>query len=377
MIRKCLPVVASIALILGLAACGSSSHPSSASTPSAAASSSGAMLSQARAAVAREMAPPTAILQTVPLPSAPPKGKTFIMLTANNPAAQEAWQGAQAAAQAVGWKFSHIEYNPANPASLQSAFSSALAQHPTVVCESGLPQSLFGASTISAYKKAGVPIIVAAAAPVQPTSEILGPVQGSAAFDATGTGLANWFVADSNGKGQALVANVPGFPVLSKFKDSFQSTVANLCPSCGVKVIDITLPQVAGGQLVSTVVSTLRANPKIDYVVFDDADFGLGIVSALKAAGLTNVKVAGQIQDTSATQALRDGTEAAWMGWSGSYQGYAAVDLALRWVEKAPLTNNDDLSPTQLLTHANIGQTTVWSQPADALAQFKKLWHVS
>ena len=373
-------IIALLALTL-VSACSASSAANSGASSSAnsgaSSSANGTDLAAAQAGVTTYLATPTKILQTVPLPRTPPTGKTFAFLSANNPAAQLAALGAQQAAAAVGWHYLHIQYDPANPASLQSAFSQALAEHATVVTESGLAQSQFSASTIAAYAQAGVPIIVAAAAPVSPSATILGPVQGASAFISSGTGLADWFVADSKGTGEALVENVPGFPVLTQFKDAFETRVAQLCPSCVVKSIDITLPDVAAGTLVSSVVTALKADPKLNYVVFDDGDFAIGITSALKAAGLTQVKVAGQILDSTGAAALSSGTESAWMGWDGTYQGYAAMDMALRWVEKVPLTSNDAFSPTQLLTEANIGSTTEWAQPSDALQQFEALWKVS
>jgi len=49
---------------------------------------------------------------------------------------------------------------------LQSAFLTALAKKPTAVLEAGSPQSLFGQSTIDAYKAANVPIILGSIDPV-------------------------------------------------------------------------------------------------------------------------------------------------------------------------------------------------------------------
>lgn len=373
-LRQGISAVAALGIVLLASSCSSSNGGGTSAGGTS--GSSKADVSAAQAGVTSYLKAPARILQTVPLPKAPPKGKTLAFLSANNPAAQLAAQGAQQAARAVGWNYFHIIYDPANPGSLGTAFSQALARHVTVVVESGLAQSQFSASTVAAYHKAGVPILVAAAAPVSPTSTILGPVQGSTAFLASATGLADWFVADSRGSGQVLIESVPGFPVLGQFGDAFRARVQKLCPACGIKTIAVSLPDVAAGKLISTVVSTLQSDPKLGYVVFDDGDFAIGITSALKAAGLGRVKVAGQILDSVGAAALRNGSESAWMGWNGYYQGYAAVDMALRWIEKAPLTSNDALSPTQLLTKGNIGSTSEWAEPGDALQQFEKLWKV-
>lgn len=337
--------------------------------------------SSEQAVIAAAEKTPTKISQTVPLPKTPPKGKKLVFLVANNPNANLAWEGAAAAAKAVGWKFTHIVYDPTNLATLEASFASALALKPTIVAESGLAQSQFGASTIRDYAKAGVPIIVAAATPVTPSKTILGPVQGVSVFSGGGSLLANWFVNDSQGTGSALVVDVPAFPVLAAFGGSFSSSVASLCSSCSVDTLDIPLSEVDAGQAVSAVVAHLQANPAIHYVFWCDSDFGIGIDSALKAAGLTDVKVGSQLMDSSAQAAIQAGTESVSTGFAGEYQGYAVVDMALRWVEHAPLGHLDATSPTQLFTSTNItssifGGTAVFSAPSNALQQFEKLWKV-
>lgn len=334
-----------------------------------------------QAVVAAAMKTPTKISQTVPLPEPAPKGKKLVFLVANNANATLAWEGAAAAAAAVGWKFDHIVYDPTNLETLEASFASALALHPTVVAESGLAQTQFGAATIKAYAKAGVPIIVAAATPVTPSKTILGPVQGATVFTEGGTILANWFVNDSQGTGSALVVDVPAFPVLGSFGEAFSSTVASLCSTCNVDTLDIPLSEVDAGQAVSAVVAHLQANPSIKYVFWCDSDFAIGITSALSAAGLTDVKVGSQLMDSTAQAAIQAGTEAVSTGFAGEYQGYAVVDMALRWVEHAPLGHLDALSPTQLFTSANISSSTfggseVFNAPSNALQQFEKLWKV-
>jgi len=90
----------------------------------------------------------------------------------------------KAVAGLLGWKFSVVPYDNANPASMQQAFATALAKHPTVVAESGVAPSLFGNATIKAYAAAHIPIIVAAATPVTVTKTILGTATGASAVTA-------------------------------------------------------------------------------------------------------------------------------------------------------------------------------------------------
>ena len=73
---------------------------------------------------------------------------------------------------------------------------SALTQHATAVTLTAIPTSVFGASVIAAYQRAGVPIIVGAEAPVPPPSkEVYGDADGPATFQEAAKVVAAWFVA--------------------------------------------------------------------------------------------------------------------------------------------------------------------------------------
>jgi hypothetical protein len=117
--------------------------------------------------------------------------------------------------------------------------------------------------------------------------------------------------------------------------------------------------------------------------VFDYGPFQDGITSALNAAGLSSrVKVIGQAPDTAALAALKTGTEAAWSGFDAEYQSFALFDSMFRDLEGLPINETvEGQQPTQILTKSNINSVTIkngfWSEPADALAQFEKLWKMS
>jgi hypothetical protein len=83
----------------------------------------------------------------------------------------------------------------------------------------------------------------------------------------------------------------------------------------------------------------------------------------------------GEVADVQGLAGLRAGTEAAWTGFSPTYQGYETVDAMIRNAEGMPSASNEDLQPTQLLTPSTVGSaSTAWDMPSDALAQFLKLW---
>lgn len=349
--------------------------------PAGAASTTSKQVAAAHKAVIQGMKTPTKINQTQPLPKKPPKGKTVVCLADDNVPSDYTIcsLGVEPAAKAIGWNYSNIYFTPTNPASLNSSLISALAKNPAAVINvGGQPASTYSASTLAKFKSAGVPIVMTNVASAKPTKTLIGPANTAADSKKGGTLLSNWIITNSHGKGHVLVVNVPAYSELNAVATTMKSVLGQRCPGCSVKILNLTLPEVAAGQIVSTTVTTLKANPSIKYVVFVTSSFGDGIVSGLKAAGLTDVKVAGQDMDPTGAAALRNNTEAAHTGGPAiPYLGYISMDMALRNIETGAISSKGDLTaPIQLMTPANIGNISVWNAPKNALTQFLKLWKV-
>jgi ribose transport system substrate-binding protein len=286
-------------------------------------------------------------------------------------------EGERAAAAAIGWNFSEVNYDQSNPASLQSALNTALVKKPTVVSVTGTDPSQIGASTLSAYEAAGIPIVDSTASNVTLTKTIIGDPGGDKSYTTFAQAAAARFVVDSKGKGKALVANVQGITILKTYADAFVAEVKALCAACSAKIVPIPIASALGGQEQSLVVSALRSNSGYKYVFYDDGDFAIGINAALSAAGLSDIKVGGSDFQPEQAKALSAGVQAVWTGENLLDIGYTAVDVALRWVEGMPTDEDSNPQPTQLVTKDNVGSMTDFQQPADALDQWKKLWGVS
>ena len=375
-----------LAVALALAACGSSSSSSSAtssassgstgSTATNAASSSGSgSVAAAAAALTPYKTLPTAINITTPLNSAPPKGKTIVMLGTNNPSNVIIQQGLAKLAKMAGWNYSLVTYDPANPGTFTQAETTALAKHPQYLVEAGLPLT---ASQLAMAKNAGAKWILDSVYPVSVTDPVIGQVDAYAQDALMGKITADYFINDSGGKGNAVIEHVPAYPILNGFTDGFGKEVKAQCPGCKTSTTNITIPDLVAGKTPSTLVSALRSNPSANYLVFDDGPFADGITSALAGAGLKDkVKVIGEAADQAGIAALKNGTNAAWTGFDPGYQAYEDMDIAFRNAEgmTVPL-DQEAQQPTQLLTKDTIGSTTNWTAPTDAQAQFLKLWHL-
>ena len=375
-------IVGMVTVALALAACGSSnsssssaSSGSSGSSGSSTSSSGSANTGAAAAALAQYKTLPTKINITTPLKSAPPQGKTIVMLGTNNPSNVLIQQGMSKLANMFHWNYSLVSYDPANPGTFTQALNTALAKHPQYLVEAGLPLT---SSQLQTAKNAGAKWILDSVYPVTVKDPVLAVVDAYQQDAVMGKIIADYFVSDSGGKGNAVVEHVPSYPILNGFTDGFSKEVKAQCPNCQTKEADITIPDLVAGKAPSTLVSALRSNSSANYLVFDDGPFADGITSALAAAGLKDkVKVIGEAADQAGVAALKNGSEAAWTGFDPAYQAYLNMDVAARDAEGMPIpVEQEALQPTQLLTKDTIGSTTNWTAPTDAQAQFLKLWHL-
>ena len=365
------------------ASCSSSmtggSNPSAASQAADPASSSSGGSSVAAAVAATKLAEqaPTTVPITTPLAKPAPRGKTFVWLQCELAQCKDMTNGFRAATAAIGWNLKVITYQNAEPSTLIAGFLQALQYHPVAVSAGGLPVAVWGSQVLPAYQKANVPIIVAYVGPQKLDKTIIANIGGPIAYTNFGNVVANWVIADSGGKAKILFYNVPDFSTFRVFADAFKQKIASDCPGCNLTDLQGTIAQAEGGQSVPAIISALQRNPDIKYVVTDDGAWVVGLPSALKAAGLTDVKIAGQAATVQNLADIKQGTENAFTGLALHYGAWATIDAALRHLEGMPIIDGNSALPTQLLTDkASFAVADSYDKPADFEAQMKKLWHV-
>ena len=373
--RRVTALLAATGLCIAVAACGSSSSSSSAGSSVSAsnAGATGSGVAAATAALKTYEPAPTKINITTPLKAAPPPGKTVVVLGTPQPQNVQIQHTVAQLAHLAQWNYAVVSYDPANPATFSSAVDTALTKHANYIVEAGIPVA---PAILKQVEHAGAKLAVTAVYPMAVKPPVI--ANTSADNSTQGKLMADYFVSDSNAKGNAVIEHVPGYAILDTFTNAFTARVKALCPRCTTTTTNVTLPQLASGQLVPTVISALKRNPSANYVVFDDGPFATGITSALAGAGLSKIKVIGEAADSSGLAALRSGKEAAWTGYSSPYATLQVVDAMFRDAEGLPIPRaQEGVQQTQLLTKANVGSITEWNSPTDALQQFKALWQIS
>jgi ribose transport system substrate-binding protein len=254
----------------------------------------------------------------------------------------------------------------------------ALGLHPSAVTLSGIPAADGWASVEPAYKAAGVPIIPMFLGPTQLDSTVIANIGGPPSRASTAVTMARWFIADSGGKGHALLQRVDGFPVLKVWSDTFASTVSAECSECKITTLSNTIADASGGGIVSSIIPKLVADPSINYL-FGDLEFYDGLPAAMRAASLTGrVKVAGQTPDIIGENYLKQGVFSAATPAGNNYAGWLAADAAFRYLMHLPIPAADNgYLPYQLLfPKTNFDINPGYDKPSDYPAQFKALWKV-
>jgi ribose transport system substrate-binding protein len=341
------------------------------------AGASSSPVAAAKAAITSAETIPTKIGVTTPLKSTPPKGKTVVFLQCAEDQCSLQGKGITAAAAALGWQEKTLQFQESNPATLVSAMNEALQYNPVAVYFSGVPEAAW-ASEIPVYKKAGVAIVPSFVGAVPTNSTVIANLGGTSFSTQEGNELANYVIADSNDSASVLFVTVPAYTTFVPVQQAFSSKLGS-CRSCTMNPLDITIPQLQGGQLVPAVVSALQKAPQTKYVVSVNGAFLAGLPAALSAAGLSGkFKIVSASASTANEQDVKSGVERATMGDGGfQYGGWLDVDVVLRHLEGMKIVPGDGGFPTPLLTKANVGTPSPDDNvPANYPQQFAKLWKV-
>jgi ribose transport system substrate-binding protein len=368
-------------LSLALFAGGCGSDAAGGNTTGGTGETSASVVDAAKKATEAALTEPTVINMETPLPSAPEPGKTVVFLSCDNPNCPPFAEGMKEAADAVGWNLEEIPYKLADPSTLISAFHRALNYDPAAVVLTGMPAAVW-TSVLPDYQEAGVPIIPMVLGPVGVKDPVVANIGGPRAWIGYGTTLADWFIADSDGTGHALVANLTEFPLNVEIGDGISQKVAE-CKGCKVTDLTLTLTQLTNGEIPKTIAAQVRRDPSIDYVLATNGQFVDTLPEAFKSVGVTDVKIATTTASATTLDLIADGTIAAGTTLGSRYEGWMAIDAAIRHsmgLEQEPLL--EDGSPSRLVTEAEsldadaVDPSGSYDVPLDYADQFKALWQV-
>jgi ribose transport system substrate-binding protein len=370
-----LPVVA--VLGVGMAACGSSSSNSSGGGSG---SSGGA--SQAQVSAPKPItSPPAGVGITTPMKAAPQQGRTFFWLQCELPICGKITQGVKAATTAAGWKYQNLVFKASDPG---AGIRSALQRKPDAIGITGIPSAAIK-SELAAAAKAGVPVVTCSAGPEEPSPNAYAAIC-SHSTGPDGAQEALWAIHDSGGKANIVSLTIPSFPSLAATVNGTAEAVKQHCPKCSTDVLNLTVDDLAGGQVASKLVAYLQSHPKVNYVLFTFADLENGVPEALKGAGLAGkVTLVGNGGGEAQFKAVANGAHEAWIAYPAVLEGWQMTDAAIRLVDggKLPAGYQQQLNhlPTYIVDSPASAKALApsydWAGPTDYAQQFKKLWKLA
>jgi ribose transport system substrate-binding protein len=362
-----------------LAACSSAGPAAPAASQSATFSTSPSQAASGPSTMSTLMTVPTALPVTQPVSKPIPTGLHVIYVSSGVPEALTYLDGLEAAGAVLGWNVTSMEFDPTNPATVDSAITSAIGEKPAAIVLDSLETQQF-ATEIPAAKAAHIPLFPIVSAdggqngvyPVLRTN-VKNTYAAKVLTDAL---LAD--AASSHQTANVLEITVPAFAsVLGPEDAGVKSELAAKCPKCTQSILNVTLPDLTNGAYTQQVVSYLQSHPDINYIISDAGQLEDGLGAALQQAGLTNVKRYGFTPTNIQIEELRSGQPGAWIATPVQVNAWEVADEIARVMvgDATNLWNDEHLC--LLITSANAKDVNASDPefPADYQQQFKKLWN--
>jgi ribose transport system substrate-binding protein len=376
---------AGLALALGLAACGSSGGSSSSGSSGSAAAattgtSGGGGTAEAEGIVAKYRQPPTWQGPDAPVPVGALKGKKIVYISVNDAIpVLKYWSSTLTGllSKYGGVQMSIVDAK-GSVDNANKGFQQAIATKADAVVVQALPASLFGAQ-ISAAKAAGIKVVMANTGI---PGDLSGGVDAAVSFDYVQVGklLGDWVVADSKGKGKALVITSDDVPASQPQAQGTISEMKRLCPDCSTKTQDVQIPQWEAS-IPTLFQTTVNSDPTRSYLLplYDgQALAGLG---ALRTSGASEKVTVGAFNATPGiVEQLQDAKSALKLdiGGQNEWWAYAAADQVFRVLSGTKPIENYNIG-LRIFDRSNASliqgkDEFAWYASEDYKTKFPALW---
>jgi ribose transport system substrate-binding protein len=238
---------------------------------------------------------------------------------------------------------------------------------------------------ITEAKAAGIPVIATSRGNPGPP-EIPGvTAEVSPDFEELGRVQADWFIVDSNGKGDALIFSVSGVPAADWQVKGMKEEIAALCPDCTVRVEDAPF-NTWGTQLTNQTASAIQRDPDLGYILptYDVQTFY--VLPGIKQAGANDKIRVGTVNATAGApmQTLQSGTTPLQLdiGIADDWFNYAIADATFRVLTGNPIVNDYHIG-LRAFTPDNTADLDVSKEDSvswygvDVASEFSKIWLTS
>ena len=375
--RGRLPVLATIAVALLVAACGGGSSTSSGSNgpPKASDPAPAANVTEAKALIAPYVGHPSTFPTDQPLKQLPPAGSEIAYIDAGTVTAALQWGLLEQAAKAMGVTPVRVVAG-SSASTVSAALDSVVSRKPAGVVIVGLDPEEY-APQLNQLRADGIPV-VASAIEDGGKYDFSGPVSyGPSNVALSGRLMAAWAVARTDGKvKQFVLYNVPELSFSPVEIDEAQKELAQLCSACTARIVGIPAAKIGNGAS-DAIVSDLQGHPGTGFAILATDELADGLPQALKIAGL-NVQTVGPAPGPENLDQIKQGSEDGALGVDLEEQMWALLDQWARERSHQPLDGaeaNGELV-MQFLTQKDItfNPAEGWAGYPDLPQRFAKLW---
>jgi len=368
--RRLLAGLVMASTLLFAAACGEGSGSSSASGNSDEAA--------ANATAAQERVKAEQADVTSGVPTEGPKAVTgkFVVLIpcaeASEGCAQPA-QGAKEAAELLGWRVQIID-GGGTADTQAAAVRQAVTLHADGIVTFAIdPKTIQGA--VEEARSAGIKVLA------QSTNKTdlvdFSDIPDSEGWKASGSYLADYAIAKTDGKVRALVLHDTGFETMIQRHAAFVDQLKT-CSTC--QIVDeqqFTFADLATS-VPQTVQQMAQSHPDFN-VIYIDYDYAVSsVLQGLKASGRDDVIVLGSDGTSSAIQCIqKDCGQSATTAFALDWAGWADVDIINRLFAGADPAGGAGALKVKLVDKSNAGDIVGrWDGDLDFRAAYRKLWGV-
>lgn len=311
-------------------------------------------------------------IEIEPLKARPEPGQTIAIVTCPYPTCKITTDAAQEAAETLGWQV-RTYVSDITPEAFQSSFNRILQAPPDLLLYLGvLPNSIIE-DQLATVKELGIPTVTVATSD-PPDDTVRAVIQGPPVLSKSGELMGDAITADSGGGAKVLFVWDPNSArVFQPVKDAFEERV--LAGNGSVDVLVVSAME-TGKAVPSQVVSYLQANPDVEYVAFDTADFIAGVPPAMEAAGLEDVKILSRLPIGANVENLQNGDEWLEVAEELDAAGYRTIDTLARILEGSDFEERP-VGWHQILTQDNVDGLSGDPVTPGFPQAFLDAWHVS
>jgi ABC-type sugar transport system substrate-binding protein len=229
------------------------------------------------------------------------KSATLVISTLNNPFFVSVADGAKAKAKTLGMTIDVQNANNADQASLDLA-SAALNKKPSVLIMDPV-SSASGGSIVTLANTAGVPVVAFDRMPKG------GDLKAFIGYDAIQAGKNGAKALGEALGGKGKIVEIQGIMGTSVAQERSKGFNEGIKAFPGIKIVATQPAEFDRGKALNVMTNVLQSNRDINGVYAANDEMALGVIAALKAAGLTEkVKVVGNDGIADAVKAVKAGT---------------------------------------------------------------------